>query len=120
MARDHPGHEARRDQLADALAGHGGVIGDYRQVADAARDDGVDHPFRSAHGHEAADHQAGTIGDQFGCCLGFQRAFHAASLAPMAARAARAITSSSFVGMTMTVVRARSDEITRSFAAFLP
>ena len=35
------------------------------QPTDAARDDGVDHPFRCADRHEAVDHQAGPFADQF-------------------------------------------------------
>ena len=53
-----------RDQLADADAGHGRVVGDHGQVALALAHQFVDHVLGRADAHEAADHQAGAVGDQ--------------------------------------------------------
>jgi hypothetical protein len=55
-------HQSRRYQLADAAAGHRGVVGDDRQAALALAHQFVDQPFRGANTHEAADHQLAPSG----------------------------------------------------------
>jgi hypothetical protein len=52
---DHAGDRAGRDQLADAVARLGGVVGHEGEAPRAAGDDRVDHPVRRADPHEAAD-----------------------------------------------------------------
>ena len=64
VADDRLLHQAGADQLADAHAGHRGVVGDHGEIALALAHQFVDHVLRGAHGHEAADHQAGAVGDQ--------------------------------------------------------
>src|SRR5262249_6037029 len=52
------------DQLADALARGGSVVGDDGEIALVLAYQFVDHALRGAHPHKAADHQARAIGDQ--------------------------------------------------------
>jgi hypothetical protein len=63
VAHDGPAQQLRIDQLADAPAGRGGIIGDHGQIAFALTHDLVDEPLGRTHGHEAADHQARAVGD---------------------------------------------------------
>ena len=68
VAGDHLAQKLGTDELADADAGHGGVVGDHRQVALALPHQFVHQRLGRAAAHEAADHQAGPVrdpGDRF-------------------------------------------------------
>ena len=63
VAHDRLADELRADELADARAWLGGIVGDHREIALPLPDDLVDHAFRRADAHEAPDHQARTVRD---------------------------------------------------------
>ena len=64
MADDRLAHELRANELADAPPRRRRIVGDHDEVALLLADDLVDDPFGRADGHEAADHQAGAVGDE--------------------------------------------------------
>jgi hypothetical protein len=53
------------DQLANAHAGPCGVVADDRQVARLALHECIHDGLGSADAHEAAEHEAGPVGDQY-------------------------------------------------------
>src|SRR5262249_39996715 len=61
---DQPADQAFVHELADALAGPGGVVGDHREIALALAHQLVDHALRAADGHEAADHHTRAVGNE--------------------------------------------------------
>ena len=71
---------AGADQLADPLAGPGGVVGDHGQVLRAATNERVDEAMRRTGAHEAADEQRRAVGYQRRGCVGGYRGLHALPL----------------------------------------
>jgi hypothetical protein len=67
VAHDGLAHDPRADQLADANARQRIVVGDYGETALFLAHQLVDQPLGRAHAHEAADHHAGTVGDELHC-----------------------------------------------------
>ena len=64
MACDQRRHQLGIDQFANAFAGRAGVVGDDLEAGFALPDELVEHTFGRADAHEAADHEAGAVGDQ--------------------------------------------------------
>src|SRR6185436_9007133 len=60
---DRLAHQPGVDQLADAAARRGRVVGDHGEIAFALADDLVNQAFGRADRHEPTDHQAGAVGD---------------------------------------------------------
>ena len=99
MRGDQPFDSAGGDQLANAQPRFRGVIGNHRQIPCAPCHQRVNQAGRRANPHESADMNGRAVLDQVGRGGGLDGMFHTA---PPNSAAARAITSSSLVGITRT------------------